>query len=32
MGLDKWAKDKALNVKHTYFNGRLVAHAADGKK
>lgn len=31
MGLDQWAKDKALNVKQTYFNGRLRVHAANDK-
>jgi hypothetical protein len=32
IGLDQWAKDKALNVKTTYFNGTLSVHAADNKK
>ncbi|MFZ1985911.1 MAG: DUF3795 domain-containing protein [Desulfatitalea sp.] len=32
MGIDQWAKDKALNVKKTYFNGTLSVHAADEKK
>jgi hypothetical protein len=32
MGVDQWAKDKALNVKQTYFNGILSVHAADEKK
>jgi hypothetical protein len=32
MGVDQWAKDKALNVKQTYFNGTLRVHVADKKK
>lgn len=32
MGLDQWAKKKALNVKNTYFSGTLKVHAADTKK
>ena len=32
MGIDQWAKDKALNVKQTYFNGTLRVHVADKKK
>jgi hypothetical protein len=32
MGIDKWAKDKALNVKQTYFNGKLMAHSTDREK
>jgi hypothetical protein len=32
MGIDQWAKDKALNVKQTYFNGRLRVHVADKKR
>lgn len=32
MGIDQWAKDKALNVKKTYFNGSLNVHMADKKK
>jgi len=31
MGVDQWAKEKALNVKQTYFNGILNMHAADEK-
>jgi hypothetical protein len=29
MGVELWAKEKALNVKQTYFNGKLTVHAAD---
>lgn len=32
MGIDKWAKDKSLKVKQTYFNGKLVVHAADAEE
>jgi hypothetical protein len=32
MGIDQWAKGKALNVKQNYFNGTLRVHAADKKK
>jgi hypothetical protein len=32
MGLDQWAKNKALNVKKTYFNCKLKVHAADDKE
>ncbi len=32
MGVDQWAKNRALNVKQTYFNGTLRAHAADKRK
>jgi len=32
MGIDTWAKDKALNVKRTYFSGKLLVHDADAKK
>lgn len=32
MGIDKWAEDKALNVRNNYFKGTLRVHAADGKK
>jgi hypothetical protein len=29
MGLEKWAKDKAINVKKTYFSGKLKVHSND---
>ena len=32
MGVDQWAKDKALNVKQTYFNDKLRVHVADKKE
>lgn len=32
MGVDRWAADKALSVKRTYFNGKLKVHAADEKQ
>lgn len=32
MGIDTWAKDKALKVKRTYFSGKLMVHDADTKK
>jgi hypothetical protein len=32
MGIDQWAKEKALNVKKTYFKGKLRVHVADEKK
>ncbi|MBU4261400.1 MAG: DUF3795 domain-containing protein [Proteobacteria bacterium] len=32
MGVDQWAKEKALNVKNTYFSGTLKVHASDMKK
>jgi hypothetical protein len=32
MGIDQWAKEKALSVKETYFNGKLRLHATDRKK
>lgn len=32
MGVDKWAKDKALYVRNNYFKGTLRVHAADEKK
>jgi hypothetical protein len=32
MGTDEWARDKALTVKQTYFNGVLRVHVADKKK
>ena len=32
MGINKWAKDKALNVRNNYFNGTLRVHAADGRE
>jgi hypothetical protein len=25
----RWAAEKALSVKQTYFNGKLTVHAAD---
>jgi hypothetical protein len=31
MGIDRWAKEKALSVKETYFNGKLMLHGADRK-
>ncbi|OPY76996.1 MAG: hypothetical protein A4E64_01296 [Syntrophorhabdus sp. PtaU1.Bin058] len=31
MGIEQWAKDKAHNVKRTYFNGKLRVHSADEK-
>ncbi len=32
MGIDTWAKDKALKVKRTYFSGKLLIHDADTNK
>ncbi len=32
MGINRWAEDKAFNVRNTYFNGTLRVHAADEKK
>lgn len=32
LGLDRWAVEKALSVKKTYFSGSLRMHAAVGKK
>lgn len=32
MGLDQWAKEKAIKVKNTYFNGKLKIHAVDAEK
>ncbi len=32
MGIDQWAKDKALKVKQTYFNDKLKVHVADEKE
>jgi hypothetical protein len=32
MGVDRWAEDKALKVRQTYFNGILSVHAADRKE
>ena len=32
MGLDGWAKDKALSVKRAYFKSPLKVHDSDGKK
>ncbi len=32
MGLDRWAGEKALSVKQTYFNGKLQMHASDENK
>jgi Protein of unknown function (DUF3795) len=32
MGLDEWAKNKALNVRKKYFNDKLRVHAADNKE
>lgn len=32
MGLERWAKDKAAQVKETYFNGALLVHGADKKR
>jgi len=32
MGIDGWVKDKALNVKQTYFFGKFRMHATDGEK
>ncbi len=32
MGLEQWARSKALLVKQTYFNGKLRVHAADSEK
>jgi ribosomal protein S27E len=29
MGLEQWAKNKAANVKETYFNGKLRVHGTD---
>lgn len=29
MGLEQWAKDKAMNVKDTYFHGKLTVHGTD---
>lgn len=29
MGLELWAKDKAKNVKQTYFNGKLRVHSKE---
>ncbi len=31
MGVERWARDRALSVKQTYFNGTLKVHAADEK-
>jgi hypothetical protein len=31
LGLDRWARDKALSVKQTYFTGALKVHIADEK-
>ncbi len=30
-GVDRWARETALDVKQTYFNGKLRVHAADDK-
>jgi hypothetical protein len=32
IGIDQWAKGKALDVKRTYFNGKLGVHGTDNKK
>jgi len=32
MGVDQWAKDKALNVRKAYFNGKLKVHGTDRKR
>jgi len=29
MGLETWARDKARNVKETYFNGKLRVHSTE---
>jgi hypothetical protein len=29
MGIEQWAKDKAANVKETYFSGKLRVHGTD---
>ena len=31
MGVDEWARSKALNVKKTYFNGKLRVHGSDSE-
>jgi hypothetical protein len=30
--VEQWAKTKALNVKKTYFNGKLKVHGADNEE
>ncbi len=32
MGVDEWARNKALNVKNTYFNGKLRVHGSDSEE
>jgi hypothetical protein len=32
MGVDEWARSKALNVKNTYFNGKLRVHGSDSEE
>ena len=32
MGLEQWAKDKAMNVRETYFNGKLRVHGTEKDK
>ena len=32
IGVDEWARSKALNVKKTYFNGKLRAHGSDSEE
>jgi hypothetical protein len=32
MGIEQWAKSKALNVKRTYFNGKLRVHGTDNEE
>ena len=32
LGVHRWARDKALKVRQTYFNGTLSVHAADERR